>query len=360
MSEKKSWYSITAKDDKAEIDIFGHIGDWDVSAKDFIKDFRAIDAKEIVININSGGGDVFDGMAILDTIALSTAKTHAKIIGLAASMGSAIPMGADKVTMSENSSMMVHNARGIAMGQADDLRKTADLIDKENDKLANIYAKKTGLELSEIQDMMKEETWFTAEEAKAKGFIDSVDESVKIAATVDMSKYKKVYNNIPEDLLKSNSNQKPTNMDLLEQLKELGKTVKALVTPKEGDKVKEIKVLDDADVKEKITLLEKNIKTAVEVSNGNVDTIKDKDAEIETLKADLKTAEDKRDELQGKVDQNGGGQLPTGGNSDPDPRADGGKMSDADKIAAQFRGGITDAEKSMHDSIVKKEEKATA
>ncbi len=360
MSEKKTWYKMQAKDDVGEIDIFGHIGAWDVSARDFIKDFKALDAKKIIININSGGGDVFEGMAILDTIRQSDADTHAKVIGLAASMGSAIAVSADKTTMSENSSMMIHNARAFAGGEAKDLRKVADRIDKENAKLANIYVNKTGKDLSDIEDLMDAETWMTATEAEDDGFIDSVDDAVAMAAHVDMTQYKGVYSNIPEDLFKANSNQKPTNMDLLEQLKELGKTVKALITPKEGDKVKEIKVLDDADVKEKITLLEKNIKTAVEASNGNIGTIKTKDAEIETLKADLKTAEDKRDELQGKVDQNGGGQLPTGGVTDPDPRADGGKMSDADKIAAQFRGGITDAEKSMHDSIVKKEEKATA
>ncbi len=118
-------------------------------------------------------------MNIYNTLKKYQGKVTAYIEGIAASMGSVIPLAADEVIMSENSLLMIHNAWGKTMGEAGDMRKTAELLDKLSDEIANVYEKKTGLNLGTIKEMMNQETWFNAEEALEYGFIDRVSDLLK-------------------------------------------------------------------------------------------------------------------------------------------------------------------------------------
>ena len=146
------------------------------------------------IHINCVGGDVFDGMAIYNIIKKRTAETTVYIEGIAASMGSVIALAADNVVMAENSLFMIHNAWGGAMGESKELKKTANLLEKISNEIADIYIKKTKLPYDRVKEMMDEETWLNADEALELGFIDSISDAIKVAAKYDVSKFKNITN----------------------------------------------------------------------------------------------------------------------------------------------------------------------
>lgn len=186
-TNKKSWYSVRmAAEDHAEVMIYDEIGQFGIGAKQFAEDFAAIKSPRITLRINSAGGDVFDGFAIYQAIRQHSAETVVQIDGLAASIASIIALAGKSVTMAENAYMMIHLPWTWAMGNANEMRKQADLLEKLGGTSADIYAKKTGKKPEEMLDLMASETWFSAEEAKEAGLIDTIidgDEEV-IPATV--------------------------------------------------------------------------------------------------------------------------------------------------------------------------------
>ena len=147
---------------------------------------NAVDVLEI--EINSPGGSVFDGYTIFREIKSLRDRgvtVNATITGMAASMASVICMACDKVSMVKHGRMMIHDASSGTHGNAEQLRKTADLLDGISDNIADIYAEKTGMDKEEIREMMKQETWMNAKESIANGFIDEV-----IGAQVDFRQEK--------------------------------------------------------------------------------------------------------------------------------------------------------------------------
>ena len=186
----KKWFKIQAKDnDTAEISIFGDIGaSWwgeSNSAADFKKAFDEVkDKKEINILINSPGGDVFDGIAIYNIIATERAKVSVEVIGLAASAASIIALAGSSLKIDAGGFFMIHNVWSFAMGDANDMRETADRLDKIGGELVNIYEAHSDLSADEIQEFMDAETWFTAAEAVEHGFADEQAEPEDIAASV--------------------------------------------------------------------------------------------------------------------------------------------------------------------------------
>lgn len=198
----RSWYSINAKDDTAEVFIYDGIGMFGIEAQDFISEFEAIDAKNITLRINSPGGDVFDGAAMYNAIANHPAKVKAKIEGLAASMASVLALAADSVEMEKNAFFMIHDPWSIVIGSASDMRKEADLLDKVGSTIVNTYVENSNLSEAEARDAMAEETWYTAQEAKDAGFVNKVINSGENAkASFDLS----VFSHTPESLQNSNN-----------------------------------------------------------------------------------------------------------------------------------------------------------
>jgi len=195
----KSWYEIKAKGDKAaEISIFDEIGYWGVTAKQFTKDLKALGEVETInVSINSPGGSVSEGNAIYNALKKHKATVNVSIEGVALSMGSVIAMAGDHVGIAENALFMVHDPLSGAYGNAEELRKLADVLDKFKEGLVSSYVKKTGKTAEEISDIMSEETWFTAQEAVDAGFADEVTDSVEANASFDLSKF----NNMPESVL---------------------------------------------------------------------------------------------------------------------------------------------------------------
>lgn len=177
----QSWYAINAQKqaDEAEVMIYDVIGAWGINAQQFVSAFKAIDAKTINVRINSPGGEVIEATAIYNAIREHPARVVVWVDGAAASAGSFIAMSGDEIRMADNSYMMIHEARGGVMGEADDMRKYADVLEKMNDNIAAMYQKKAGKSRKYWREKMAEESWFTAEEAKAEGLADRVVEATK-------------------------------------------------------------------------------------------------------------------------------------------------------------------------------------
>jgi ATP-dependent Clp endopeptidase proteolytic subunit ClpP len=130
---------------------------------------------EIRLHINSPGGEVFEGIAILNALRAHSARVVAVVDGIAASAASFIACGADELVMAENSELMIHDAWGLCVGNAADMRETAGMLDHLSDNIASVYAKKAGTDVAAWRAAMSTETWYSAEEAVAAGLADRVD-----------------------------------------------------------------------------------------------------------------------------------------------------------------------------------------
>jgi ClpP class serine protease len=106
------------------------------------------------------------------------------IDGLAASIASVIAMAGDKIIMPKNAMMMIHKCWTIALGNADDMRKMADDMDKIDESIIAAYVEKTGMETDDIIELMTDETWMTAQDALDYGFADEIEESKQVAASM--------------------------------------------------------------------------------------------------------------------------------------------------------------------------------
>ena len=268
MNEK--WYNIQNKaGETADIYIFDEIGTYGVTAQDFISEIKGLKDMPINLRINSLGGDVFDGMAMYNVIKRREAKTTVYIEGIAASIATIIALGADEVIMAENSLFMIHNAWGGTSGEAKDMRKTAETLDKITSELTDIYRKKTGLSSEALVDMMDEETWLNAQEAFDLGFIDTISDSIKVAAKYDVSKFK----NITQEEIKNKLSININNKKMTNELKEwFNSKVEEIVTSVKG----EVKV--SADVAEQ---------TAITVNLGDNEEITNKISEFEAKNIEL-------------------------------------------------------------------------
>lgn len=200
----KPYFLINRAADIPEILVYGYIGDEDVNAGDFMKMLRELekDASKINVRINSGGGSVFDGIAIYNAMKNSKASIDTYVDGLAASMGSVIALGGKKCFMSKNARMMTHRASGFAGGGAESMRQTADLLESLEGSIAKIYASKTGLTADEAKAkyLTAEDKWMTADEALAEKLVDGIfdaDEAIDVPASAKTDKEVwQVYNQV--------------------------------------------------------------------------------------------------------------------------------------------------------------------
>jgi ATP-dependent protease ClpP protease subunit len=175
--ERKFEVNYDEATNKTEITIYGVIGDswWDdsVSAADIDKALK--DAKgEIVIHLNSPGGDAFDGIAIYNRLKQYNGKVTIYVDGWACSAASIIAMAADELIMGLGAMMMIHEAWTIVWGTKKDLRKEADVLEKLENSIIDIYMTKANVSREEIRRMVDDETWFSAQEAVNIGFATSI------------------------------------------------------------------------------------------------------------------------------------------------------------------------------------------
>lgn len=196
------WFEIKAQSDSApaEVYIYDFIGYYGVEAKAFIDELNALEVDAIDLRLNTPGGSVFEGNAIYNALKRHKAKITTYIDGLAASMGSIIALAGDRVIMADNAMYMIHNPWTIGSGDARELRKTADTLDKLRNAMLNDYQKKTGIAEEELITMLDEETWLTASECIDKGFADETIEGLQVAASFTQDKFQG-YKKVPTQLI---------------------------------------------------------------------------------------------------------------------------------------------------------------
>jgi ATP-dependent Clp protease protease subunit len=185
---------IVAESDPATLFLYDVIDPyWGVSASDFNKALAGLNGQKVTLRVNSPGGDVFDGRAMAAAIA-QHGDVHAVIEGLAASAATYVTAACASVSMAQGGFYMIHNAWTMGYGNKADFLQSADLLAKIDETIITDYASKSGQSRADIAAWMDAETWFTADEALANGFIDAVNEKTSAKNTWDLS----AYNNAPK------------------------------------------------------------------------------------------------------------------------------------------------------------------
>ena len=187
MSEEWFTNDITAPGFKQQLDELGNVS-------------------EIDVHINSSGGNVFEGHAIYNMLKMHKAKINIYIDALAASIASVIAMSGDTIFMHKNSFLMIHNSWIMTVGNAKELRDTADLLDKTDEASNQAYLDRAlNISEEELKELLDAETWLTASEALEKGFIDEILEPNEIAASISDERYK-LFKSVPSSITKQDNN----------------------------------------------------------------------------------------------------------------------------------------------------------
>lgn len=180
----------------ADLFLYDDIGEgWfgGISAKQVVDDLKNLGAVDTLnVRINSAGGSVFEGLAIYNAIDRNPARVVVHVDSVAASIASIIAMAGAEIRIASNARIMIHDPSGFAIGTADDMRSTADLLDSVRGTLVDTYVKRTKNDAAKVSDWMADETWFTARDAVDNGFADLIAEPLQIAASGDLSRFRNV------------------------------------------------------------------------------------------------------------------------------------------------------------------------
>lgn len=183
------WYRIkNLSETDVEVFIYDDIGQFGISADEFVREFSEIRASRITVRINSDGGSVPEGVSIYNAIRRHKAHVTTIVDGMAASIASFITMAGDEVVMSPHAQMLIHDAQGVAMGDADTHSHLAGMLNKFSDDIASLYAARTGGTTEEWRALMKATTLFTDAEAVEARLADRIDgEDVAARAAPEMT-----------------------------------------------------------------------------------------------------------------------------------------------------------------------------
>jgi len=172
---REAGYTIhNAAGEEAVVRIYDEIWWLGVNALDLVADLDAITAPKIRVEINSPGGDVFDGIAIYNALRLHPADITTRVDGIAASIASVIAQAGDHRVMVASSQMMIHNAWGMTIGDQSDHQEMVALLEMQDGIIADIYATKADKDIDHFRTLMNAETWMTAEQAVSEGLADEV------------------------------------------------------------------------------------------------------------------------------------------------------------------------------------------
>jgi ATP-dependent protease ClpP protease subunit len=173
-----------ATEGDASISVYDTIGDnWEgtgVTAKRIGAALRNIGPRDVTVNVNSPGGDFFEGVAIYNLLREHKGKVTVQVMGLAASAASIIAMAGDEIRMGEGSFIMIHNAWAIAIGNRHDLAEASERLAPFDEAMAEVYSKRAGLSKEDAAALMDKETWIGAAQAIEDGFADGMLESEAI------------------------------------------------------------------------------------------------------------------------------------------------------------------------------------
>ena len=330
-----------------QIDILGEISNG-FNGYDGLK-YRLNEANgsAVELMINSGGGSITEGMGMADLIANYPNETTTTGIGLVASIATVVLLAGDKVRMTENSFMMIHRAWSYSIGNSDELEATAELLDKMDEKLLDIYEKavykRKGEEMNmrkKIRKMMAAETWMTAQEAKEFGFIDEIVKSgEKNIDLLPLQTSLNKFQNVPAALLINKTNDDMGNA-ILEKIKNLlNNTEETQVIEQKVEPVVEPEKVDDLEVamnilKEKgyTVLSAEEMNALTEKSNEQTSSINEIETVLETLSAELVA-------LRAQVKKGIG--LPSGGSTNEKVIETKAKSSPFDSFAGFIKNKIS-------------------
>lgn len=213
-----------------KLTVYGSIGGWfsENNAEAVRRKIQDVKAEKIHVHINSGGGSAFDGVAICNQLKQHNAEIIVHIDGWAASAASVIAMAGDKIIMPSNTMMMIHQASTFEYGNADFFEKTARDLRKIDSALAASYKKRFVGTDEELKQLLKDETWLTADEAVALGLADEIADEIEIDDTQE-DEEEEVVENFKEDLVAKYTKQ-PNNQNPKEPIQEPVNTKQNLST----------------------------------------------------------------------------------------------------------------------------------
>jgi len=193
---------LNKSNDRGEIWLYGSIGaDWfgdGVTAKQFADDLKKLGTVNAIdLRINSDGGVVTDARAMYNLLVEHKAKVNVHIDGIAASAASFLAMAGDTIEIAEGGFVMVHNARGVTIGDAGDHERMGGVLRQVNQTIIDTYVARTKRDAKQVKKWMDAETWFTGKEAVANGFADKIVENMKVAASLA---HPEMFRNLPAAL----------------------------------------------------------------------------------------------------------------------------------------------------------------
>lgn len=195
-TQMKDWFLIEnavplneASDAPADVYIYDEIGFWGTDAQSFVETLKEIGNKAINVHINSPGGEAFDGVAIYNALLSHPADVTVLIDGLAASAASFIAQSANKLIMSPGSMMMIHDASAFVYGNEQDMVETARMLSTVSNSVASIYAARAGEDAAFWREFMRNETWYSPEEAVAANLADEVAAPPSISKNVSTNRW---------------------------------------------------------------------------------------------------------------------------------------------------------------------------
>jgi ATP-dependent protease ClpP protease subunit len=201
-------------------DVMAEFFESGISAAGFARQLQGLKGKTLNVHVNSPGGLVFGGLAIYNLLRQHDAPVHVIVDGIAASIASVIAMAGDTVVMAPHAMMMIHEAFGMTVGNAADHKQMAEILGKESDAIAAVYAERADKRINWRQKMA-DETWFSDKEAVAAGLADRIDTTVGDAQrnSFDLSHF----TNVPADLVGMNSQTPlPTKRTIEKLLRDAG------------------------------------------------------------------------------------------------------------------------------------------
>lgn len=205
---------IVSNDDKWIYDLFDIEA---TSPKDVTKAIEDGNGSDLEVIINSGGGSVFDGSEIYYELKNYQGNVEVRIVGLAASAASFIAMGGDTIKIAPTAQMMIHNSSTVARGDYNEMDKASEMLKNTNKTIANAYRLKSGLEESELLDLMNQETWLTPQMALEKGLVDGImfeDPNIKLSASTNVA------NMIPQKVIDGVRNGVMNNQESIQGISE--------------------------------------------------------------------------------------------------------------------------------------------
>lgn len=199
---------------QGELLLYGEIGEWwdELDAETVVNQLETLNESQISVRIHSGGGYLLEGLAIYNALKKSKAHVKISIDGLAASMASVVAMAGDVVEMPENAWLMIHKPWNTIIGNADDMRRGADTLDGFESSIVSIYMTRFKGSEDELRELLKNETWINAKDAKEYGFIDHITDSMEVAASIDMKDFQKTPKALLDAMASTSKTAQPVNL----------------------------------------------------------------------------------------------------------------------------------------------------